>query len=41
MRHLPEKRQSLTPPAGLVPLFFAVGVVLVALAVVMVLVAAD
>jgi hypothetical protein len=39
MRHVPEKRQGLAPPAGLVPLMLAAAAVLVALAVVMALVA--
>lgn len=37
MRRLPEKRQSLHPPAGIVPLLIAAGFVLVVLAVVMVI----
>lgn len=35
MRHLPEKRQKIGPPAGLTPLLLAVAVVIVTLAAVL------
>ena len=35
MRRLPEKRQDIKPPAGIIPLFAAALAVLVALVVVM------
>ena len=34
MRHIPEKRQDIKPPAGIAPLLLAVGFVLVLVAVV-------
>ena len=34
MRHIPEKRQDIRPPAGIAPLLLAVAVVLVLVAVV-------
>lgn len=38
MKRLPEKRQSIAPPPGVVPLLIAVVAVLTALAVVMIVV---
>jgi hypothetical protein len=35
VRHIPEKRQDIRPPAGIAPLLLAVGVVLVLMAVVL------
>ena len=34
MRHIPEKRQSIRPPAGITPILVAVAFVLILLAVV-------
>lgn len=34
MRHIPEKRQDIRPPAGIAPLLLAVALVLVLVAVV-------